>query len=226
MRKGRKPSIGEIDYWGYLERIYSQIQKGRLNLSHVGKTYLCLGFLWARRQKNFSESSFTIKTVLGDLAPEIENDLLIIKLYTEWGIWLSERKNNSAAEEKFLIVIKINPSNLHCRTELGRLLARQKGREREAEKYLLEIIAIDSKNIQSRTELGRLLARQEGREREAEKYLLEVIKIDPKNLHSRTVLAKLYESMDRLPEARQLYQELCNIDPGNRYGADGLSRLK
>ncbi len=89
-----------------------------------------------------------------------------------------------------------------------------------------EIIAIDSKNIQSRTELGRLLSRQKGREEEAEKFLREVIKIDPKNLHSRSVLAKLYERMDRLPEAMQLYQDLCNIDPGNRFGIDGLSRLK
>ena len=91
---------------------------------------------------------------------------------------------------------------------------------------MLEAIKIDPKNIPSRTELGRLLSRQKGREAEAEKFLLEAIKIDPKNLHPHTVLAKLYESMDRLPEARQLYQELCNIDPGNRFGRDGLSRLK
>ena len=191
MRKGQKSPIGEIDYWGYLEHIYSRIQKGSLNLSHVAKTYLCLGFLWARYQKGLSESSFTIKTVLDNLAPELENNLLIIKLYTEWGIWLAERKENSAAEEKFFIVIKINQSNIHCRTELGRLLSRQKGREEEAEKFLRE-----------------------------------VIKIDPKNLHSRSVLAKLYESMDRLPGAKQLYQELCNIDPGNHFGIDGLSRLR
>ena len=189
--KRQKPPIGEIDYWGYLERIYSRMQKGSPNLSHVAKTYLCLGFLWARYQKGLSESSFTIRTVLDNLAPELESNLLIIKLYTEWGIWLAERKENSAAEEKFLIVIKINQSNIHCRTELGRLLSRQKGREEEAEKFLRE-----------------------------------AIKIEPKNLHSRLVLAKLYESMDRLPEAKQLYQELCNIDPGNRFGIDGLSRLK
>ena len=226
IQKGQKPPIGEIDYWGYWEHIYSRIQEGSLNLSYIGKTYLCLGFLWARYQKGLSESSFMIKTVLDNLAPEIEDELWIIKLYTEWGIWLAEKKNNSAAEEKFLIVIKINSSNIHCRTELGRLLSRQRGREAEAEKYLLEIIAIDPKNIQSRTELGRLLSRQRGREAEAEKYLLETIRIDPKNLHSRSVLAKLYESMDRLPEAKQLYQELCNIDPGNRFGIEGLSRLK
>lgn len=191
MRKGQKPPIGKIDYWGYLERIYSRIQKGSLNLSHVGKTYLCLGFLWARYQNDRSESNSTIKTVLDNLAPEIENNLLAAKLYTEWGIWLAKKRDDSSAEAKFLAVIKYNPKQLPARTELGRLLSRQKGREAEAEKFLRE-----------------------------------AIKIDPENLHPRSVLAKLYESMDRLPEAKQLYQELCNIDPGNRFGIDGLSRLK
>ena len=54
----------------------------------------------------------------------------------------------------------------------------------------------------------------------------EVIKIDPKNLHSRSVLAQLYESLGRQPEAKRLYQEICNIDPGNRFGTEGFSRLK
>ena len=226
IRKGRKPAIGEIDYWGYLDCIYSRIQRGSLNLSHVGKTNLCLGFLWARHQKGLSESSFTIKTVLDHFALEIENDLLVAKLYTEWGIWLAQQRDASSAEEKFLAVIKHNPKQLPARTELGRLLSRQKGREAEAEKFLREAIMINPKDIQSRTELGRLLSRQKGREAEAEKFLREAIKIDPKNLHPRTVLARLYESIDRLPEAKQLYQELCNIDPGNRFGIDGLSRLK
>ena len=89
-----------------------------------------------------------------------------------------------------------------------------------------EAIEIDPQNLHPRTELGRLLSRQKGREGEAEKYLREAIEIDPQNLHSRTVLARIYEGMDRKSEASQLYQELCNIDPGNRFGADGLSRLK
>ncbi len=334
IRKGQKPPIGQIDYWGYWERIYFRIQEGSLNLSHSGKVNLCLGFLWARHQKSLSESSPTIKTVLDNLAPEIENDLSTAKLYTEWGIWLAQKGDASSAaeaEKKFLAVIKYNPKQLPARTELGRLLSRQKGREAEAENFLREAIKIDPKHIQSRTELGRLLSRQRGREAEAENFLREIIaidprniqsrtelgrllsrqrgreaeaenflreameiapkdiqsrtelgrllskqkgreaeaenflreaikidpknlhphtelgrllsrqkgreaeaenflreaiKIDPKNLHPRSVLAKLYESMDRLPEAKQLYQELCNIDPGNRFGLDGLSRLK
>lgn len=191
VQKGSKYPIGDINYWGYLKNIYSRIQEGSLNLSRVGKTYLCLGALWAKHQSNLSGSSFTIKTALDDLAPEIENDLLMAKLYTEWGIWAANRKDNILAEEKLLAVIEYNPKQIPARTELGRLLSRQKGREAEAEKYLLE-----------------------------------TIKIDPKNLHSRTVLAKLYEDMNRLPEAKQLYQEICNIDPGNRFGTEGLARLK
>ena len=103
IRKGQKPPIGEIDYWGYLECIYSRIQKGSLNLSHVGKAYLCLGFLWARHQQNLPESSFTIKTVLDNLAPEIENDLLILNFIQngEYG-WpkrgtIPLRKKNSSS---------------------------------------------------------------------------------------------------------------------------------
>ncbi len=331
IQKGCKAPIGEIDYWGYLERIYFRIRKRALQLSYIGNACLCLGFLWARHQSSSAESEVTMKTALDDLAPELENNILLFKLYTEWGIWLAENGENSSAEEKFLAVIKINPLNIpsytelgrllskqkgreaeaekylleaikidpkhiqsrselgrllsrqkgreaeaekflreilvihpkdihsrmelgrllskqkgrkaeaerfflevikidpkqiQSRTELGRLLSRQKGREAEAEKFFLEVIKIDPKHIQSRTELGRLLSRQEGREAEAEKYLREVLAIHPKDLHSRTVLAKLYESMDRLPEARQLYQELCNIDPGNRFGIDGLSRLQ
>ena len=84
----------------------------------------------------------------------------------------------------------------------------------------------DANQNPSRTRFRGEVSRQKGREAEAEKFLREAIKIDPKNLHPRTVLARLYESIDRLPEAKQLYQELCNIDPGNRFGIDGLSRLK
>ncbi len=123
-------------------------------------------------------------------------------------------------------MIKIDPKHIQSRTELGRLLSKQEGREGEAEKFLLEAIEIAPRDIQSRTELGRLLSKQKGREGEAEKFLLEAIEIYPEHLHSRTVLARLYEKMNRLPEAKRLYQELCNIDPGNRFGIEGLSRLK
>ena len=154
IRKGRKPPIGDIDYWGYWECIYSRIQEGSLNLSCTGNTYLCLGVLWAEDQNHTSGNRLTVETALDNLAPGIENNLLVAKLYTEWGIWLARRNDNSSAEEKFLAVIEYNPKQIPARTELGRLLSRQKGREGAAEKFLREILEIDPKNIQSRTELG------------------------------------------------------------------------
>ena len=225
VRKGKKHPIGKVDYWSYMENIYIRIQNETCNLSQTGRANLCLGFLWAREQRKVFGNSPTIKTILEETAPGIEEDFLMAKLYTEWGIWATSQNDNSLAEEKFLSVIECNPKQLPARTELGRLLSRQKGREAEAERFLLEAIQINPKHIQSRTELGRLLSRQKGRKAEAEKFLLEVIQIDPKTLHSRTVLAKLYEQMNRPTDAKRLYQELCDIDPGNRFGKEGLSRL-
>ena len=209
IRKGRKHPIGKIDYWRYLECIYSRIQKGTLNLSHIGNAYLCLGFLWASPQKNFSKGYIMIKTVLDSLAPEIENNLLMAKLYTEWGIWLAGRQEDSSAEKKFLAVIEYHPDAVPARTELGRLLSRQKGREAEAEKFLREVIKIKTKDIQSRAELGKLLSRQKGREAEAEKFLREIIEIDPQNIQSRTELGRLLSKQKRREaEAENLCRKL------------------
>ena len=296
IRRGTKPPIGEIHYWSCLERIYLRIQEGTLRLSPAGRRYLCLGILWARRQRKPYGHSPTVKDILDGIAPEIETDLLAAKLYTEWGIWAAQEKNASLAEEKFLAVIdhnprqlpartelgrllsrqkgrekdaeefllqviklsprdiqsrtelgrllskqkgrekdaeeflleaiKIDPNHIHSRTELGRLLSKQKGREKDAEEFLLEAIKIDPKHIQSRTELGRLLSKQKGREKDAEKFLLEAIEINPTQLHARTVLAKLYERLNRPEDARRLYQEICGIEPDNRFGREGLARLE
>lgn len=92
---------------------------------------MCLGVLWARHPNSPGGSGLTIKTVLDNFAPRIENNLLVAKLYTEWGIWLAGRKEDFLAEEKFLAVLEYNPKQLPARTELGRLLSRQKGREGE-----------------------------------------------------------------------------------------------
>ncbi len=296
LKKGSEFPAGEITYWNYMESIYCKIQRGNFNLSPDGRAYLCLGILWTRKQRE--KNSLEIGTILENIAPEIEDNFLMTKLYTEWGIWAVENNNNSLAEEKFLTVIKntsehrqlpartelgrllsrqkdrkkeaekilrkaigIAPHDIPSRTELGRLLSWQNGREEEAERLFHEIIALDARNIQARTELGRLLSRQIGREEEAEKFLREAIKIDPENLHphtelgrllsrqkgreeeaeeflleairiypkhlhSRDVLAKLYERMGRISEARKLYREICSIDPQNKYGKEGLARLK
>ena len=226
IRKGRKPPIGDIDYWGYWECIYSRIQEGSLNLSCTGNTYLCLGVLWAEDQNHTSGNRLTVETALDNLAPGIENNLLVAKLYTEWGIWLARRNDNSSAEEKFLAVIEYNPKQIPARTELGRLLSRQKGREGEAEDVLREILEIDPKNIQSRTELGRLLSRQKGREGEAEDVLREAIKIDPKNLHPHTELGRLLSRQKgREGEAEKFLREVIKIDPKNLHSRSVLAQL-
>ena len=256
---GEKHLVGKIVYWEYMQSIYNRMQSGTCNLSQDARAYLCMGILWTGSQHLIAFA--TLESMVQKIAPEIDDSLLCLKLYTEWGIWYAKNKHDKLAEKKFLTVIahgrqqipartelgrllsrqkgregeaeqflreaiQIDPKHIQSRTELGRLLSRQKGREGEAEQFLREILAIDPKNIQSRTELGRLLSRQKGREGEAEQFLQEILAIDPKNLHARTVLARLYKKLDRIPEARELYHELCEIDPGNRFGLKGLSRLE
>ena len=207
-----------------MQLIYNRTQSEPFNLSQDARAYLCLGILWSGSQQHIAFN--TVESMVQDIVPEIDGSLLCRKLYNEWGIWYAKNKHDKLAEEKFLTVIAHDRQQIPARTELGRLLSRQKGREAEAEHFLREILTIDPQNIQSRTELGRLLSRQKGREAEAEYFLREVLTIDPRNLHARTVLAKLYEKMNRISDARKLYQELCEIDPGDRFGQEGLARLK
>ena len=98
LRKGKKHPIGHVDYWSYMENIYVRIQKGTCNLSQTGRANLCLGFLWAKEQRKVFGNSPTVKTILENTAPEIEKDLLMAKLYTEWGIWEASQRNDSLAE--------------------------------------------------------------------------------------------------------------------------------
>ena len=123
-------------------------------------------------------------------------------------------------------MIRVDPEDIHSRTELGKLLSKQKGREKEAEEVLRQVLEMSSKDVMARTELGKLLSKQKGREKEAEEFLRQVINIDSKNLHARTVLAQLYENCNSPKEAWKLYQKVCEIDPGNPYGLKGLERLK
>ena len=226
VQKGKKHAIGEVNYWSYMENIYVRIQKGTCNLSQTGRANLCLGFLWARDQRNVSGNSPTVKTILENIAPDIEDHISMIKLYTEWGIWEAIQGNDSLAEEKFLAVIKINHQNVHSRTELGRLLSKQKGRADEAEKFLREAIQINSKHIPSRMELGRLLSRQKGRASEAEKFLREIIEIDPRDIQSRTELGKLLSKQKgREAEAEKFLREIIEIDPKNIHSRTELGIL-
>ena len=122
--------------------------------------------------------------------------------------------------------MEIDPKHIQSRTELARLLSRQKGGKIEAERLLREAMKIKPKDIQSRTELGILLLKQKGREKEAEKFLREAMQIDPKHIQSRTVLARWYERNNQQAEAVELYQEVCKYKPGDFYGMEGLERLR
>lgn len=112
------------------------------------------------------------------------------KLYTEWGIWARDLGDNTLAEEKFRTVVDNYPKQLPARTELGKLLSKQKGREKEAEEVLREVIKIDSKNLHARTVLAKLY---ESCNRQIEAVILykEVCKYNPGNPFGERGLERL-----------------------------------
>src|SRR5699024_213767 len=130
--------IGKIEYWNYMKAIYDRTQNGTCHLSQNACAYLCLGILWARNQCHAAFG--TIESMLKNVTPAIDNDLLLAKLYTEWGIFHARERQDQSAEKKFRSVIDYNPTQIPVRTELGRLLSRQPGREGEAEEFLREIL--------------------------------------------------------------------------------------
>ena len=225
-QKGKKYHVGQINYRDYMDEIYNRIAKNRLNLSNTGRANLCLGYLWSRFQQNASGNIVSLNSILNKIAPEIDCSLIVAKFYTEWGILARDLGDNTLAEEKYRMVIDSYPTQLPARTELGKLLSKQKGREKEAEEVLREVIKIDSKNIMSRTELGKLLSKQKGREKEAEEVLREVIKIDSKNIMSRTELGKLLSKQKgREKEAEEVLREVIKIDPRNLHARTVLAKL-
>ncbi|WP_276946313.1 tetratricopeptide repeat protein, partial [Eisenbergiella massiliensis] len=94
------------------------------------------------------------------------------------------------AEEVLREVIKIDSKNIMSRTELGKLLSKQKGREKEAEEVLREVIKIDSKNLHARTVLAKLY---ESCNRQIEAVILykEVCKYNPGNPFGERGLERL-----------------------------------
>ena len=149
---------------------------------------MCLGYLWSRFQQNTFRNNVSLNSILNKIAPEIDGSLDLAKLYTEWGIWARDLGDNTLAEEKFRTVVDNYPKQLPARTELGKLLSKQKGREKEAEEVLREVIKIDSQNIMSRTELGN--CSQKGREKRSGSPPRGHKKIDSPNIMSRTELGK------------------------------------
>ena len=128
--KGEKHPIGGIAYWDYMQLIYNRTQSEPFNLSQDARAYLCLGILWSGSQQHIAFN--TVESMVQDIVPEIDGSLLCRKLYNEWGIWYAKNKHDKLAEEKFLTVIAHDRQQIPARTELGRLLSRQKGREVEA----------------------------------------------------------------------------------------------
>ncbi len=224
--QNRHKKFGYIAYRDYMNAIYCKISRENCILSENAKVYLCLGFLWARKKRVTQEKWEQIDSILNELAPSIEDNLQIAKLYTEWGILAHSVGDDLVAEQKFRLVVDACPNQIPARTELGRLLAPQSGREKEAEKYFREAIVINPQHLHSRTELGRLLSKQKGREREAEQCLLEAIAINSKHLHSRIELGKLLSTQeDRRNEAKKYFLEVLEIDPNNLPAHTELGRF-
>ncbi len=226
IREKNNHYVGEIAYWEFMKQIMGRVEQGEVNLTGEAAAYLCLGYLWAGQQKPRAGSDAGIATVLAQMAPDISLDIVFLKLYAEWGIWARSIKDDKLAEEKFRAVIETDTENVIARTELGRLLAKKKGREKEAERVLREAMKIERKHIQSRTELGKLLAKQAGREKEAEKVLREAMKIEPKHIQSRTELGRLLaREAGREKEAEEVLREAIAIDPKNLHPHTELGRL-
>ncbi|MCL2578252.1 MAG: hypothetical protein FWE27_09460 [Defluviitaleaceae bacterium] len=165
------------------------------------------------------------RKVLNSLKSKLEQtkEAPLFVEYAKYSILLGKTQE---AENVLHKAIDLNPKNLHPRTELGKLLAAQRGREAEAEKVLREIITIDTQNLHTRTELGKLLAKQRGREAEAEKFLCEAITIDSQNIHTRTELGKLLvKQRGREAEAEKVLREVIKIDPQNLHTRTELGKL-
>ena len=112
------------------------------------------------------------------------------KLYTEWGIWARASGNDELAEEKYRIVVENYPTALPARTELGKLLSKQKGREKEAEEFLWEVIKIAPKNLHARTVLAELYE-DCNRQIEAVKLYQEICKFNPGDPYGEKGLERL-----------------------------------
>ena len=223
IQNGRRERFANIDYYELLMLILDREQDGLL-LTNEARAMALLGLLWTIPKRDRSGRVKEILELLEEQAPPMEEGLTFAMLYTEWGKLLADNRKTRAAEEKLRAVLECDSRDIHSRTELGRLLSKQPGREDEAEVYLKEAIRIDPRHIQSRTELGRLLSKQPGREAEAEKFLREILALDRNNCHARVVLAEMI-CKDRPAEAERLYREVLQIDKGNKFAKEGLKKM-
>ena len=225
IQKGYQFPVGTIFYRDYLTAIHRRFQNGDLRLFSAARARLALGLLYTVPKKDRRMGELTLPLVEG-LDPGLDGSVLTASLYTEWGRLLADLNQKAAAEDKFRAVLQADFKNIHSRTELGRLLAKQPGREPEAEQFLREAMQIDPRHIQSRTELGRLLAKQPGRESEAEHFLRDTLEIKPEDIQSRTELGRLLAKQPgREEEAEHFLREAIRIDPKNLHPHTELGRL-
>ena len=225
VQRGYHRLVGQLRFRDYFMEIYNRNQRGTCGLYGEAKARLALGLMYTVPRNDWKLREQTLKLV-ENLDPVLDGSVLTASLYTEWGRLLANGRRVRDAEEKFRAVAEQYPRQLHARTELGRLLSKQPGREGEAEAFLREAMQIDPKHIQSRTELGRLLSKQPGREGEAEAFLREAIRIDPKNLHPHTELGRLLANqLGREGEAEAFHREAMQIDPKHIQSRTELGRL-
>ena len=227
----------DIHYWDYLNQIRKRMESGKITLGTGGRANLCTGNFWLelqrmRRDGRESADTARLRAYLSENAPRLEPNFTgrtlhgMLKLYMEWGIWEARIGNLEEAEALFRKLLEINPNNIHARTELGRLLAAQRGREADAEAMLRKALEIDPNNLPPLTELGRLLAAQHGREADAEAVFRKALEIDPNNIHARTELGRLLAAQrERQADAEAVYKEALKIKPDNIPTLTELGRL-
>ena len=225
VQRGYHRLVGQLHFRDYFMEIYNRNQRGTCGLYWEAKARLALGLLYTVPRNDWKLREQTLKLV-ETLDPVLDGSVLTASLYTEWGRLLADGRRVRDAEEKFRAVAEQYPRQLHARTELGRLLSKQPGREGEAEAFLREILKFDPDNIQSRTELGRLLANQPGREREAEAFLRETIRLKPEDIQSRMELGRLLANqLGREGEAEAFLREAIRFDTKNLHPRTVLAKL-
>ncbi|HEX7335500.1 MAG TPA: tetratricopeptide repeat protein [Pyrinomonadaceae bacterium] len=120
-------------------------------------------------------------------------------------------------------LLKKQPQNLHCRTELARIY-QQQTQLNEAESLLLGILDFEPTDVNSRTELAKIYQKQ-GRLNLAEAVLRQILQIRGSDLNARTELSKIYQRQGKLAEAESVLLELLQFDSKNIRGRTELAKV-
>ena len=211
--------LNEINYRRFFMTIYDR----KDSLYTESRTRLGLGLLYSVPKQDRADQGREVLRLLDGLDVSIAPDHLTASFYTEWGILASRRNDNRLAEEKFRLVADHCPTQVHARTELGRLLMKL-GRDEEAEPLFRKAIELDDKQLAPRTELGRLLMKL-GRHDDAKTVLQEILAIDHDNIQARTELGRLFMKLGRHDDAETVLKEILAIDHDNIQARNELGRL-